>query len=429
MPGYLLDTDICSYAIKRKQPELLSKIRAGLIHEEIAISAITRGELLYGLDPYLKPEELAPVVEAFDNLFGEIKTRETDKGTMLFSLSAPTDNRAEQIRLLADKMDVDRNDAEQMYNNGDRVDPETGDFRGGGGMGYSRRIHGKIYSPHDYVVPETPEFDGNMSGDLAYTPISAEDVGIEQLPIRLNVGVAVAPHRGYGIKHIEDNARRDKARGVPIYTADEQENYNRHVAMLARNFVEIYREDDALILRYKNEALVVRNKIDPVTQEQFYSVSTIRPAENIVWGDPVWAGREYFPDDRLQQPRASTLSPDQESLQSDRLPQRNQTSHYDGIQTNPDRQPKNKPAVTYKKHRKIAPNATTIKRAVLAFLDYVPCLEWPVAASDHYAKLRGTQKITGNHVGYMDTLIACHVRANRTVSNNEAANKIRSWRN
>jgi tRNA(fMet)-specific endonuclease VapC len=50
MPTYLLDTDICSYAIKRKQPEVLSKIRAGLIHEEIAISAITRGELLYGLE-------------------------------------------------------------------------------------------------------------------------------------------------------------------------------------------------------------------------------------------------------------------------------------------------------------------------------------------------------------------------------------------
>ncbi|MBI4742913.1 MAG: hypothetical protein HY777_15500 [Betaproteobacteria bacterium] len=50
MPHYLLDTDICGYAIKRKQPALLSKIRAGLVGEEIAISAITRGELLYGLE-------------------------------------------------------------------------------------------------------------------------------------------------------------------------------------------------------------------------------------------------------------------------------------------------------------------------------------------------------------------------------------------
>lgn len=69
----------------------------------------------------------------------------------------------------------------------------------------------------------------------------------------------------------------------------------------------------------------------------------------------------------------------------------------------------------------IAPNATTIKRAVLAFLDYMPCLEWPVAASDHYARLRGAQKLTGNLVGYMDTLIACHALAENLilVTNNE----------
>ncbi|MDP2795325.1 MAG: hypothetical protein Q8O25_14810 [Sulfurisoma sp.] len=42
MLRYLLDTDICSYAIKRKQSELLEKIRAGLMAEEIAISAIMR---------------------------------------------------------------------------------------------------------------------------------------------------------------------------------------------------------------------------------------------------------------------------------------------------------------------------------------------------------------------------------------------------
>jgi hypothetical protein len=45
-----------------------------------------------GRYPYLKEEELAPVVEAFDNLFGEIKSKETDKGTALFSQSTPTPN-------------------------------------------------------------------------------------------------------------------------------------------------------------------------------------------------------------------------------------------------------------------------------------------------------------------------------------------------
>lgn len=69
----------------------------------------------------------------------------------------------------------------------------------------------------------------------------------------------------------------------------------------------------------------------------------------------------------------------------------------------------------------IAPNAASLKVAVLAFLDYMPCLEWPVSAADHYAKLRGTQKNTGNLVGYMDTLIACHALAENLilVTNNE----------
>ena len=35
--------------------------------------------------PYLKPDELAPVAEAFDNLFATVETRETDKGVALFS--------------------------------------------------------------------------------------------------------------------------------------------------------------------------------------------------------------------------------------------------------------------------------------------------------------------------------------------------------
>ncbi len=69
----------------------------------------------------------------------------------------------------------------------------------------------------------------------------------------------------------------------------------------------------------------------------------------------------------------------------------------------------------------ILPKAASLKLAVLAFLDYMPCMEWPVSAADHYAKLRGAQKMTGNHVGYMDTMIACHALAENLilVTNNE----------
>ena len=65
MLRYLLDTDICSYAIKRKEARLLGRIREGLITEEIAISVITRGELLYGLALLPEAISLARAVHAF----------------------------------------------------------------------------------------------------------------------------------------------------------------------------------------------------------------------------------------------------------------------------------------------------------------------------------------------------------------------------
>ena len=65
MLRYLLDTDICSYAIKRKEAALLGRIRDGLIAEEIAISVITRGELLYGLALLPEAGSLARAVHAF----------------------------------------------------------------------------------------------------------------------------------------------------------------------------------------------------------------------------------------------------------------------------------------------------------------------------------------------------------------------------
>ena len=65
MLRYLLDTDICSYAIKRKEAALLGRIREGLIAEEIAISVITRGELLYGLALLPEATSLARAMHAF----------------------------------------------------------------------------------------------------------------------------------------------------------------------------------------------------------------------------------------------------------------------------------------------------------------------------------------------------------------------------
>jgi tRNA(fMet)-specific endonuclease VapC len=59
----------------------------------------------------------------------------------------------------------------------------------------------------------------------------------------------------------------------------------------------------------------------------------------------------------------------------------------------------------------LVPHAVSLARAVHAFLDTAPCLDWTGAAADHYAILRAEQKNSGNPIGNMDTLIAAHALA------------------
>ena len=64
MSLYLLDTDICSYIMKRSHPALLSKIQAvPLAHQ--AISIITLSELLYGVKLSSKPKQSREALDAF----------------------------------------------------------------------------------------------------------------------------------------------------------------------------------------------------------------------------------------------------------------------------------------------------------------------------------------------------------------------------
>jgi tRNA(fMet)-specific endonuclease VapC len=48
MPVYMLDTDTASYLIRGKAPALDARI-ATVSHKHLRISAVTRGELLYGI--------------------------------------------------------------------------------------------------------------------------------------------------------------------------------------------------------------------------------------------------------------------------------------------------------------------------------------------------------------------------------------------
>ena len=61
---YMLDTDICSFIIKRTSDKLLKRLRRTPV-EEVCISVITKAELLYGVDISPRPKADEAAVAAF----------------------------------------------------------------------------------------------------------------------------------------------------------------------------------------------------------------------------------------------------------------------------------------------------------------------------------------------------------------------------
>lgn len=64
MKRYLLDTDTATYLIRGQTPALDERI-SGMASELLCISAITRGELLYGMQLKAGAHRLARVVDQF----------------------------------------------------------------------------------------------------------------------------------------------------------------------------------------------------------------------------------------------------------------------------------------------------------------------------------------------------------------------------
>lgn len=56
MPRYMLDTDICSYLMKRSSPALLRKMRHVPIGD-VCMSVVTKAELLYGVEVSPRPAD------------------------------------------------------------------------------------------------------------------------------------------------------------------------------------------------------------------------------------------------------------------------------------------------------------------------------------------------------------------------------------
>lgn len=190
------------------------------------------------------------------------------------------------------------------------------DATGEGAIAFARRIFRDGYrTARDFIVPETPEYEGNMTGDLASVPEAAARRGaIDALPVRLPVGIARGEHTGFGVMHMKDNAAREGRRSPPAETGDLAENFARHVVAVLRSSQQMFSDNPGrAIFRSPamREAVVTRRMPGPAGEH--YSVVTVVPSERPVWGTPVWVGRLTFPTVGLQQSVAPGAVVGQES--------------------------------------------------------------------------------------------------------------------
>jgi tRNA(fMet)-specific endonuclease VapC len=95
MPRFMLDTDICSYIMKRSHPLVLKRLRAVPV-SDVCMSVVTSAELLYGVEisPRRAQDAAAlaaflPYVEALDLTddvaihYAEIRAELKKRGTMI----------------------------------------------------------------------------------------------------------------------------------------------------------------------------------------------------------------------------------------------------------------------------------------------------------------------------------------------------------
>lgn len=64
MPRYMLDTDMCSYIMRRSHDAVLKRL-AGVPVSDVCISVITKSELLYGVEVSPKRRQDEAALDAF----------------------------------------------------------------------------------------------------------------------------------------------------------------------------------------------------------------------------------------------------------------------------------------------------------------------------------------------------------------------------
>ena len=143
---------------------------------------------------------------------------------------------------------------------------------------------------NDAVIPETPEYKGNTTGDLAHVPTGAK---IPAGPLRVTVGYAPAPHRGRGITHMADNAQRNFKRMPVNQTGDLTEDLMREAVAVMAGVTQTHNDGSYIFVNPRMKKAIVANYIG-----NFYSIVSVRPYNSdttALWGTPEWRGRLTFP--------------------------------------------------------------------------------------------------------------------------------------
>jgi len=64
MPRYMLDTDTCSYIMKRSNNSVLKRLQKVSV-EDVCISVITKSELLFGIEISARRQQVQAALDAF----------------------------------------------------------------------------------------------------------------------------------------------------------------------------------------------------------------------------------------------------------------------------------------------------------------------------------------------------------------------------
>ncbi len=215
----------------------------------------------------------------------------------------------------------------------------------------------KARSVNDFVIPETPEYADNYTGDLAYVP---ENDKIPVSPLRVEIGKATGAHQGRGLLHMADNARRDESRMPEKVTDDFAENLMRDALVVMKGVNSVHYDGDYAFVNPSSRMAVIAKYID---DGGYYAIRTVRPfIGGNKWGNSEWNGRLTFPSRETavaspsETDHQNKLNPLSDRSGLDVFREKLTLSEKEGAS-----QPK-KPVVTVKKKRSVEPKFSSSER-------------------------------------------------------------------